>query len=115
MLDVFIIFMTIVVKSDSVCLFIILANSECGNDCLSKITSDEFFGYFRVTLVVRCIILFVVDIVLGHRLLKISVRLDCNSMKKVTEIFINGKNKMEFCSKEGAIDMTPRSFYLTIM
>ena len=54
-LDVFIIFMTVVMKCNGAGILIIDVNSGCGNDWAPKITSDVFCDCFRVAFVWFCI------------------------------------------------------------
>ena len=66
--DVFIIFMTVVMKCNGAGILIIVVNSGCGNDWAPKITSDVFCDCFRVAFVWFCInikSIFMVCIALG--------------------------------------------------
>ena len=72
-LDVFIIFMTVVMKCDCFRVLIIAVNSGCGNNWPSKITSNVFYDRFRVTLVWFCInvkAFFMIRVALGFYFLK---------------------------------------------
>ena len=72
-LDVFIIFMTVVMKCNGAGILIIAVNSGCGNDWAPKITSDVFCDCFRVAFVWFCInikSIFMVCIALGFYFLK---------------------------------------------